>query len=110
MSDSLPEKWYRIDQPEDGLYTLITIAGLETPDGVRQQPLYVCKSDDGNLNEAFHFGDNRWSPWYGETVGGREFWQYYDDQSGQWIVGEEPPEVTRFDSEVIHVKEVRKCP
>ena len=69
MADSLPEKWYRIDKPEDGLFTLVMLAGLETPDGVRQSPLYVCTSDDGYLSEAFHFNDNRWRAWHGEDLG-----------------------------------------
>jgi len=69
VGENLPEKWHRIDKPEDGLFTLIMLAGLETPDGVRQPPLYVCISDEGYLSEAFHFNDTRWQPCNGEDLG-----------------------------------------
>ena len=36
----------------------------------------------------------------------REFWQYYDNQTGQWIVSSNPPEIIRGGSELIHVREV----
>lgn len=36
----------------------------------------------------------------------REFWMYFDDQTGRWVVCGENPKVIRTGAEVIHVREV----
>lgn len=39
---------------------------------------------------------------------GREFWLYYDDQIGRWLVQEEPFKVIRTGAEVIHAREAAR--
>lgn len=49
--------WYKFaDQPEAGIYELVMLAGLDSsvidvPD--RDRTLYICRSVNGFLNEAF---------------------------------------------------------
>lgn len=67
MGTSLPSKWHKPDEPDAGVFTLITICGHTSPSGEIQRPLYVVSSDEGFLNDSFGFDDPRWSPYYDPT-------------------------------------------
>jgi hypothetical protein len=64
MSDNLPHKWHKPNQPKEGIYSLVMLAAHTRPDGSPGGPLYVCTSDDGGLAQAFMFGDNNWQAYY----------------------------------------------
>ena len=64
MTDVLPHKWHKPQEPDEGIYTLVMLAAHTRPDGISGGPLYVCTSDEGYLSEAFMFGDPAWQPYY----------------------------------------------
>ena len=62
MGTSLPRKWYKVDEPEAGEFTLVNLAGYVPEGGTNKdtKTLYICTSDEGHLNVAFEWGDPNW--------------------------------------------------
>jgi hypothetical protein len=60
VTDDLPEKWRKVNEPDAGTYSLVKLTGYTPPGGGISVCLYVCDSDKGYLSEAFQWGDPAW--------------------------------------------------
>ena len=74
MSDSIWPWWIVAKEPDGGVYQVQMIAGLETSNpnvGPHEKVLYVCKSLNGYLNNAFSW----------DAVSKREIVQAYREEA-----------------------------
>lgn len=56
MGDTLPTYWRKRNEPDAGIFELITLAGWH-PEGREGKVFYIVKSLEGFLNEAFEWSD-----------------------------------------------------
>lgn len=58
MSDSIWPYWKLAEKPQEGVYEVVMLAGLQTSSPAiptDERVIYVCKSLEGGLNIAFSY-------------------------------------------------------